>query len=104
MENYHMENDHKSSGQTVYFHLKCSMLTENPKNNITGSNDLIAHHSMVVLDLQKARLSCQTYVPEKNEEKAHFDEHSVGFLAFKNATKMADIHASGPPKHGFGLL
>ena len=30
--------------------------------------------------------------PEKNEEIAHFDVHSVGFLALKNATKMADTN------------
>ena len=47
--------------------------------------DLWAFKTETILPIQ---------VPEKHEEKARFDDHSAGFWAFKNATKMAEIEAS----------
>ena len=42
----------------------------------------------------KSENSLPLYLAERNEEKALYDLHTVGFLALKSATKMAAMEAS----------
>ncbi len=51
-----------------------------------------SQHSKFV-GFPKLSISCQIQFPEKNKERTHFDLHTVGFWAFKNATLMAETHA-----------